>query len=420
MSEELESAWKEFHESAQRDISEQRFNLAIRKLYKALGVCEKIGVPWIGHVDTLEQLGYASYRYALLQRDLQNNAVEGKPVIFDESPPDLDEEGLDEFYVDFSSSLKEAELFLRIADSMILHIKTDLEQSQLFLKRKSILTTLQSVLMALQPYEESSYIETAKFTADLTADTEQLRELAEQKEEFIEERLLAILSTMLDTLQNSNNTADATKVEAVLELLSQQMKSIAGADSAQYANVLERLGERYRDVGDHDKAEVYFLETLRIRLRALGSNHASVAKSMREFGQYYLPETVGQALAARASEIESGLGLEDPLAPLVTEVITQDMRRRVDEFVELLELMPPHQRPFPLSFEQRYKRLISMLRDAQTIAIDMEASAEPLCTLSLMSELSKAYKRIGEIDESKRIEEKRLAIIAAIGARNTQ
>lgn len=392
--------WRNLFENAEDSIKKNDYASAIQALREALPIAEEIGVEWMGYVETLERLGYSLYELATQFNDKPDRRME---------------------------LLEEAEEQLKCSLNMLGRVENVFEDvDQIIMTRTTILTNLQKVLTARGKSEEAE-----KAGADLQA----LPAVIDTNEDPIETTFLTTVSNVLYTLEAADNTADATKVENILERLVEQIRSVHGPNSQQAAEAIQRLGLRAQTTRDNDKAEKCYNEALRIRLNLLGRNHASVAKSLRDLGNFYRSEALGKGFMDRARKIEKELGIVNPFDASIRILSTAsgippEMRdkllltsgdgqhqnvldSRVDEYLDALESKPPSSQTENLGSEHRFKRLISMLLDARSIVEKLEENEEyPLSTICILSALSGAHKMLGDTDEAQRIKKERLAIIA--------
>lgn len=392
--------WRNLFEQAEDSIKQNDFASAITTLRQALPIAEEIGVEWMGYVETLERLGYSLYELATESNDKPEQRRQ---------------------------QLEEAEDQLNRSLNMLARVENVFEDvDQVIVVRTTILTNLQKVLTA-----RGKSAEAEQAGADLAA----LPAVIDTNEDPIETTFLTTLSNMLYTLEAADNTADATKVEDILERLVKQIRSVYGPNSQQAAEAMQRLGVRAQSMRNNDKAEKCYNEALRIRLNLLGRNHASVAKSLRDLGNFYRSESIGKGFMDRARKIEKELGIVNPFDASIKILSTAsgippEMRgkllltsgdgqhqnvldSRVDEYLEALESKPPMSHTENLVSEQRFKRLISMLQDARSIVEQLEENEEhPLSTICVLSALGRAHKMLGDGDEAQRLKKERLAIIA--------
>jgi hypothetical protein len=392
--------WRNLFEQAEDSIKHNDFASAIATLRQALPIAEEIGVEWMGYVETLERLGYSLYELATQSNDKPEQRRQ---------------------------QLEEAEEQLKCSLNMLARVENVFEDvDQVIVVRTIILTHLQKVLTT-----RGKTAEAEKAGADLAA----LPAVIDTNEDPIETTFLTTISNMLYTLEAADDTANATTVENILERLVEQIRSVYGPNSQQAAEAMQRLGLRAQTTRDNDKAEKCFNEALRIRLNLLGRNHASIAKSLRDLGNFYRSESIGKGFMERARKIEKELGIVNPFDASIKILSTAsgippEMRdkllltsgdgqhqnvldSRVDEYFDGLESKPPISSTENLVSEQRFKRLISMLQDARSIVEQLEENEEyPLSTVCVLSALGRSHKMLGDGDEAKKLKKERLAIIA--------
>ncbi|MBK6877848.1 MAG: tetratricopeptide repeat protein [Ignavibacteria bacterium] len=64
-------------------------------------------------------------------------------------------------------------------------------------------------------------------------------------------------------------------------------KEILGEDHPDYANSINSLAVFYEATGNYKKAELMFLEALRIRKEIPGENHPDYATSLNNLAEFY-------------------------------------------------------------------------------------------------------------------------------------
>lgn len=80
---------------------------------------------------------------------------------------------------------------------------------------------------------------------------------------------------------------------------------MVGTQNLDYAINLNNLANLYKEIGQYDKAEMFFLESIQIKKKILGIEHSDYASSLNNIGLLYFArgnlEKAGEyALEAKA------------------------------------------------------------------------------------------------------------------------